>query len=257
MLSRKVIAKALVSGQRAYKKVGFGYHEFSFPVQPEGPAKYDTRYERLQKDIKKDIEYESLLAKEVDLIAQLEKEGRVQDYNPSLEPNTINLKAVEVPYYSPQLRAQTPEQTAAAKANTASWQSRLDNCAPEDRVALVEELHATEKLVVWMWDKEYKAKWRWESDMVENLRYNGIVPGVEGYVNIKHWGNEELMEEIVEMSGVTEFPQVFGGGKSLGSWRKMAKMFNTGELVQVLESIGLQSKMKGTYYYENIALIKH
>ena len=59
-----------------------------------------------------------------------------------------------------------------------------------------------------MWDKEYRAKWRWECDMVENLKYNGIVPGVEGYVNIKHWGNEELMDEIVELGGCTEFPQV-------------------------------------------------
>ena len=90
MLSRRIIAKALVSGQRAYKKVGFGYHEFSFPVQPDGPAKYDTRYDRLQKEIKKDIEYESLLAKEVELIAKLEKEGRLLEYKPSKAQHVNN-----------------------------------------------------------------------------------------------------------------------------------------------------------------------
>ena len=48
----------------------------------------------------------------------------------------------------------------------------------------------------------------WESQIIDECRYSGLVPGVEGYVTFQHRQNEDLMEEFVEISGVTEFPQV-------------------------------------------------
>jgi len=262
MLSRR-IANALVTGQRAYTRIGFGHNEgWTFRSQPEDQGhkkpKYDTNYDRTQLDIKKDLEYERLLIKEQALIRQLEKEGRAADYNPSLEPGTICLKAIKVPYWSPQLKAQTPEQTAAARANIRSWQAKIDGCKPEEMKELVEQLIAeTPYLVVMRHSKKETATSYWESQIIDECRYSGLVPGVEGYVTFQHRQNEELMEEFVEISGVTEFPQVFAGGKSVGCWRTTAGLFNSGAMIPLLESVGLKSKQKGTHYYENIAMVKY
>lgn len=219
---------------------------------------YGPEYNREQLALKRNIEYDRMLQAESDYIQQLRREGREGDYSPSLEQHTISMKALKVPYKSPILAAQTPEQTAAAKESIRSWHTKIHGCKPEERRGLIQQLIAeTPFLSVMRQSRREMATSFWEEQYIATLHYHGLVPGVEGYGIFCHNQNEEIMEEFVEISGVTMFPQAFCGGQSIGDWQAVVGIHNSGAMVPMMQSVGFRSKMKGAYMYPNMALVKH
>ncbi|XP_063690383.1 uncharacterized protein LOC134823007 isoform X2 [Bolinopsis microptera] len=180
------------------------------------------------------------------------------EYRPSLEPGTINLRSMHPVYHSPQLRSQTPEQTAAAWAKITEWQEKITAARGTDRLGLVSELFDSFKLVyVVQGDPKTDLRHPTGEYATQALKLHGIVRGIEGYMVLNVADDEELEETCIELSGCTWMPQVWAGGRFMGDWRHVADMHNDGPMVAMLEGCGLSSKLKGCYYEGKSPLVKY
>lgn len=225
--------------------------------QPDIHGKYQTAVVTRELDYKRRRKIRDLIKAEKEYVASLP--GLSSDeYKPSLEPGTINLRSVHPVYYSPQLRNQTPEQTVAALATITEWQEKITAAKGTDRLELVRELLNEFKLVyIFHGDPLTDIRHPTGAYATEALKLHGIVRGIEGYMVLNIADDEELEENCIELSECTWMPQLWAGGKFVGDWRKMCDMHNEGYLVQTLEECGLSSKLKGCYYEGKTPVVLH
>ena len=138
------------------------------------------------------------------------------------------------------------------------WQARLSAARGADRLQLVQEYMADFALVYVYHGDPLTDVQSWNSThSTEVMKVHGIVRGVEGYAVLNVAGDEDLEETVVELSENTWMPQVWAGGEFAACWRGWCELHNSGAIVQLLEKVGLSSKLKGCYYDGKTPLVLH
>ena len=154
---------------------------------------------------------------------------------------------------------QTRATTEAALQTIAQYNKRIHSASQEEKFSIVEDVIKNFKFVLISdGDPLTESKWVGCDNVSGMLRIHGIVRGVEGFMFLNLEGDEQLAEICVELSGNTWIPQAWAGGHFVGCWRTVMDHHNSGSLVQILEDVGLSSKLKGCYYVnEHPGMVKH
>jgi len=225
--------------------------------QPDKVGSYQTTILMREQEYKKRRKLRDMIQAEREHVGSLPGISS-DEYKPSLEPGTINLRSMHPPYYSPQLRGQTQEETDAAWAKIAEWQDRISSAKGTDRLELVREMLDNFKLVyIYQGDPRTDQRYYTSEYCTQALKLHGIVRGVTGYMVLNVADDEELEETCIELSECTWMPQVWAGGEFVGDWRHVTDMHNDGPMVAMLEDCGLSSKLKGCYYDGKTPLVQY
>lgn len=224
---------------------------------PNPVGSYESQIVEKELEFNQRRRVRALIQKEKEHVASLPGISS-DEYKPSLEPGTINLRSVHPTYTSPYLKSQTLEQTAAAWEKMNTWQQKLTEAKGTDRLEMVGQMLGDFDLVyITHGDPLHNPLHQASTAPTEVLRLHGIGRGLHGYMVLDLAGDEELEETCVELSENTWFPQLWAGGKFVGGWRDICDHHNAGSLVQILEGCGLASKLKGCYYDKNTPLVLH
>ena len=153
---------------------------------------------------------------------------------------------------------QPQEETEAALAKIKEWQGKIVDAKGTDRTALLQDM-ISEFSVIYITDGDplFDPKHQMSVQPTETLKLHGLARGVTGYMMVDLQGDEELEDTLIRISGCTWMPQMWAGGKFVGGWRDIVNKHNSGVLVDILGSVGIKSKLKGTYYEGKSPLVLH
>lgn len=146
-----------------------------------------------------------------------------------ITPTTFNHRTIK------QLSTATPLATAAISHRLFSSSSSTESLATKERL---ENLVKNNKVVVFMEGVPEAPKCGLSNAVVKILRTHAVP-----YDSHDVLADESVRQGVKDFTNWPTIPQVFINGEFIGGWDILLQMHESGELVEVLEKVGIKSAL--------------